>query len=158
MKKIIILFSILTSILLITACGNKANASAEIAPKIDPNVISFAFQSNPTTGYAWAYSLLEGDQYAALELDAEAYESDDQTGKLMGAGGISTFKFKAIKKGEQELTFRYVRDWDPESAIYEVVYKLNVDESLKTTCVDKTVTLNEGNANPSIIFPEPTYE
>ncbi len=70
-----------------------------------------ALYSNPTTGYSWQASYDE----AMLELVKETYELGEFAKQgLVGAGGTELFRFKALKKGEVEITMVYKRSWEEE--------------------------------------------
>ena len=64
---------------------------------------------NPTTGYAWVCSITPGG--IVKEISSEYIP--DQTGPgVVGAGGKYIFTFEAIKEGEAELLFSYLRPWE----------------------------------------------
>ena len=71
-----------------------------------------ALGSNPTTGYSWQANFDE----SLLEPGKESQEG------LVGAGGIEYFKFKALGKGQSEITLLYKRPWEEE----------NIDQKLFT--------------------------
>lgn len=64
---------------------------------------------NPTTGYAWSLTGLDEN---FLQQEGEAnYESDSD---LIGAGGVYTFHFKALRAGQTSLTLAYARSFEPD--------------------------------------------
>ena len=69
---------------------------------------TISLESNPTTGYSWQ---AEFDS-ESLELVSEDFASDST---LIGAGGIQTFEFLALKEGQIEVTMVYKRPWENES-------------------------------------------
>jgi len=71
-----------------------------------------ALGSNPTTGYSWQESHDEN----VLELVETKYEptKEVEQGKV-GAGGVEYFRFRALKKGNTEITLVYKRAWEEDS-------------------------------------------
>jgi inhibitor of cysteine peptidase len=65
--------------------------------------------SNPTTGYSWSYVLSKG---SLLSLLSESYQASQKKDGVVGAGGMSTWKFKAKDEGSLMMTFRYARPWE----------------------------------------------
>ena len=64
-------------------------------------------EGNPTTGYQWQVA---SNNDAVLEL---TYEPDYKcSSKKIGAGGVYTFKFKAVASGSSEINLVYVRSWE----------------------------------------------
>lgn len=84
-----------------------------------------AFGSNPTTGYEWEAKF----DLDYLELAEQKYTpyADES---VVGAGGNETFEFLALKHGETEIEFSYLRSWEEEQeplreATYTVIIKQN---------------------------------
>lgn len=69
-----------------------------------------ALGSNPTTGYSWQASYDE----TMLELvgGEPTYEADETDEDIVGAGGVESFQFRALKAGETEITLTYKQDWE----------------------------------------------
>jgi inhibitor of cysteine peptidase len=65
-------------------------------------------ESNPTTGYKWQPTY--DDTYVKLI-------SNDfmQATKLMGAGGLERFIFRAVKSGNTEIEMLYKRAWEKKA-------------------------------------------
>ncbi|MCG2766855.1 MAG: protease inhibitor I42 family protein [Anaerolineae bacterium] len=109
---IIILLAIL---LLAAGCGS----SKEIDLGADDNgrkvemkagqVLVISLESNPTTGYAWEVVNFEE---GVLEQAGEPEFKADS--KLVGAGGVQTFRFKAAEAGEIELKLLHHRSWEED--------------------------------------------
>lgn len=154
MKKLLALTVVLTITVLTMACSSSANAS-NVPTLGSGKKMKLKFDTNPTTGYEWQYKTNEGG--GAVILTDESYESSDPTGKLMGAGGYSTYTFVGSKKGHVTLTFTYLRHWDAGSALYDVVYELEVDDNLNIACMSKNkgVINNEKELSE---FPDPVFE
>jgi inhibitor of cysteine peptidase len=64
--------------------------------------------SNHSAGYGWSLAE-ETDAVVTLE-QTPSYEESDAT--HLGAGGIETFRFEAVRTGEQTLRFSYRRPWE----------------------------------------------
>jgi inhibitor of cysteine peptidase len=71
------------------------------------DTLEVALESNPTTGYSW--QIVEIDP-ALLSQEGEV-EFEPQS-DLVGAGGIETFRFKALAPGEGTLQLNYHRIWE----------------------------------------------
>lgn len=117
MKKLLpLLVGVLLTTCLVAGCGTEVKAYTDPQEEIDISpdnefVILIALDSNPTTGYSWQASYDE----AMLELVEETYELGEFAKQgLFGAGGTELFRFKALKKGEVEITMVYKRSWEEE--------------------------------------------
>jgi inhibitor of cysteine peptidase len=64
---------------------------------------------NPTTGYHWQRDPLHGPALEFLE------DSFDRSGETPGAGGIHTWRFRAVETGATELAWEYQRAWEQKS-------------------------------------------
>ena len=72
-------------------------------------IFVIAIGSNPTTGYSWQESYDEN----MLELVEKTYEPGKEIKQgMVGAGGVEYFRFKAVKRGETEITLVYKRPWE----------------------------------------------
>ncbi len=88
-----------------------------------------AIGANPTTGYDWEVSLDE----TMLELVEKTYKPAEEAEeyKIVGAGGVAYFRFKALKTGETEITMVYKRPWEEPTAQDETkVFTVNLDETI----------------------------
>jgi len=71
--------------------------------------IQVRLAGNPTTGYTWSLTGLEEN---FLQQQGEPdYESDSD---LIGAGGVYTFRFKALQVGRTTLSMAYARSFEPD--------------------------------------------
>ena len=61
--------------------------------------------ANPTTGYDWQVEF--PPDLVRLESRAHVRSSE-----LVGAGGTTTFTFRALAVGDATLRFRYLRVWE----------------------------------------------
>lgn len=77
--------------------------------KIDTKTIEMS--GNPTTGYAWVYSI-EDDSIIQVEDNIKKIENN---AKL---GGLSLFAYtiKSLRPGKTNLTFEYKRPWEEKEA------------------------------------------
>jgi inhibitor of cysteine peptidase len=67
-------------------------------------------KGNITTGYRW--SVQDLDEQFLQQQGEEEYESDS---KLIGAGGTSTFTFKAKQPGRTTLKLEYSRPFEKDT-------------------------------------------
>ena len=97
--------------------------------KEDSNIINtkkgdkflVVLDSNPTTGYQWEANV-DSDY---IKLDDKSFNSESSE-EIVGAGGNETFNFTALKSGETEITFSYLRPWEKdvepvEKKVYNIV-------------------------------------
>ncbi len=85
--------------------------------------IVLELQGNITTGYSWSIQALD-EQYLQQQGEEE-YESQSE---LIGAGGTSTFRFKALQSGQTTLKLIYSRPFEkdtPPEKTFEVVVEIN---------------------------------
>ena len=112
MKKLLVLLvTLILAVCLLAGCGGvKTYIDDEktITASVGQEFI-IALDSNPTTGYDWE----ESYDASMLSLDEEEsrYEPDEKAKGLVGAGGTQYYRFKALKKGNTEITLVYKRSW-----------------------------------------------
>ena len=75
--------------------------------------------ANPTTGYQWIVNFDD----SLLELTDQDYQPASD---LLGAGGQQTFIFKALEKGEADVSFSYARPWQLSQPIKQKSYQIIV--------------------------------
>jgi inhibitor of cysteine peptidase len=80
-----------------------------------------ALGSNPTTGYSWQ----ESHDQTMLELKEKSYKEEAKEG-VVGAGGIEYFRFKALKKGQTEITMTYEQPWQGGGSGETKVFTVNI--------------------------------
>jgi len=71
-------------------------------------------EGNPTTGYAW--EVTDVDQTILSPIGEPGFKTDS---KLVGSGGVYTFKFKAETPGTTILTLDYFRSFEPDNPTLE---------------------------------------
>ena len=115
MKKLLFLVTVAAlTICLLTSCGGGVKTYTDSGQTINVSVdqeFIIALESNPTTGYSWQASYDE----TALELvgGESTYEPGEASQEdLVGAGGTESFRFKALKAGETDITMVYKRSWE----------------------------------------------
>ena len=93
----------------------------QLTVKVDQN-FNINLKSNPTTGYNW-----ESDYDPKyIQLVDEKYISNNPM--LIGSNGKTFFKFKALKPGETDITFKYFRSWENCLPSKEIIYHLKIQE------------------------------
>ena len=85
-------------------------------------------QCNPTTGYNWEVSISD-PEVVSVE---QSYQPNDTEDETVGAGGITTFTFTGLKKGECEVKLIYRRPWE-EIVLIEQNYRVIVTDELNVT-------------------------
>jgi inhibitor of cysteine peptidase len=78
-------------------------------------------RSNPTTGYQWTLTRLEGLAVKALRVEAESADV-----QKLGAAGAQLFHFSALQSGSADLHFSYGRPWDKTDTIEERIVSVIV--------------------------------
>ena len=96
----------------------------------DDGTIMFILPANPTTGMDWNYT---GDDSGVVSFIGEDYAADFVD--LEGAGGQTTYFFRAEKPGKTLLMFNYSDMWNPYAAAQhtyaaEVIVGENMEISL----------------------------
>jgi len=96
----------------------------------DDGTIMFILPTNPTTGMNWNYT---GDDSGVVSFLGENYAA--QYWDLEGAGGHTTYLFRAEEMGKTLLLFNYSDMWDPYAAAEqtytaEVIVGENMEISL----------------------------
>lgn len=66
--------------------------------------------SNPTTGFRW--DVRDGAENILQSLGPEVYSTPESNG-LVGAAGVSTWRFVAREPGEGRLLLTYQQPWEP---------------------------------------------
>ena len=129
MKKLVILITVaVIATSLVAGCVGEVKTYTDSGQTIDIGVnqeFFIALGANPTTGYDWEVSLDE----TILELVEKTYKlAEEAEHEIVGAGGVDYFRFKALKKGETEITMVYKRPWEEPTAHDETkVFTVNID-------------------------------
>ena len=81
-----------------------------------------ALGANPTTGYTWN----EGFDGDFLQLIENKYKPSDTKGGMVGAGGVRSFQFKALKKGETKVTLVHKQAWEGGNVGETEVFRVSI--------------------------------
>ena len=115
MKRLLTILAALamTLVLLLPGCAAKTYTDSGQTIEIKQGQeFVIALGSNPTTGYSWQANFDE----SLLKLVESNYGPGKESREgLVGAGGIEYFKFRALGKGQSEITLIYKRPWEEES-------------------------------------------
>ncbi len=91
----------------ITVTKDDRGKSIEASPG---DVILVQLEENPTTGYRWAVTEVDG---RVLDLNESDYSRMDEAG--IGGGGTRAFAFTAQSPGTTRLELQLRQEWDPEN-------------------------------------------
>ena len=123
---LLIITTFLVSLFLISGCSEETNnpvsasdnnsqgskspefkSPESVAVEIG-TVFKISLDSNPTTGYSWSAEV-DPD---FLKVKDDTYKSESN---LLGAGGVQTIEFEALKTGQTKITMKYMRPWEKEA-------------------------------------------
>ena len=94
----------------------KTTAGKEFVITLDANV---------TTGYEWQLTKPIDDSLIKL---VHSEYVPDKTG-LVGSGGKSIWTFKAVRSGETQISFKYIRPWEKNiPPTREAKYIINIQD------------------------------
>jgi inhibitor of cysteine peptidase len=120
---LLIITTFLVSLFLISGCNEETNnpvspldndsKSPEFkSPESVTIEVGTAFKvsmdSNPTTGYSWSTEV----DPEFLKIKSDTYKSESN---LIGAGGVQTIEFEALKTGQTKIAMKYMRSWEKEA-------------------------------------------
>lgn len=86
--------------------GEHASLPSEITVK-NGETFMVKLKSNPTTGYTWEIAIADE---SVLRFDDETFVVDDPD--ATGSGGMGTYTFTALKKGQTTLTLDHGQQWE----------------------------------------------
>ena len=75
-------------------------------------VLEVTLESNPTTGYSWEVSEVDGAVLSQVG-EAEFRETPSEDEQMVGVGGTETLRFSSAA-GETTLTLVYHRPWEED--------------------------------------------
>lgn len=130
MKKIVIVIVMaLFAVFMLTGC--KSGSAEPVYSKDDTQIKAKAGESfqielekNPTTGYEW--TMANSDE-SVVKLSSDEYKSTNTDPDVVGAGGVHTYTFEALKTGTATITFIYERSFEEDSAAETIVYTVTVE-------------------------------
>jgi predicted secreted protein len=120
--KIFLIFTILTSLLVLSACivtSHDFNVEISCDEFDESNHRSDEFEvevgdkirlelcSGPTTGFQWDYKMTVEDI-----LKEEDHDFEDPEGDVAGEAGIEVWTFEAIETGMTEVQMEYSQPWE----------------------------------------------
>jgi predicted secreted protein len=76
------------------------------------DTIEVMLPGNPTTGFEWAAAISEEDATLLEQQGEPAYVSESSGETVVGGGGVYTFTFKTVAKGQAELKLVYARPFE----------------------------------------------
>lgn len=106
----------LSALALLTACAHQSGSLELKKDRQCPltltkgQLLILSLPSNPTTGFRWM--LRDTATNVLQSLGPEVYTNPEDAG-LVGAGGISTWRFSAREPGEGRLLLTYQQPWEP---------------------------------------------
>lgn len=71
------------------------------------DLLVLTLHENPTTGYAWELKTSSG-----LNITETSFSPSNDSGELIGSGGIREWSIRAISKGQQMISGVYKRPWE----------------------------------------------
>ncbi len=102
---------------------------------VDGGKVTFAFASNPTTGYTWE-AQQEGTSVKQTKDWYEAEPAARGNVATAGRGGTQYYIYKAAAPGKTTLTFAYQRPWETEGPIKSYVVEVTVGKDLSITDIN----------------------
>ena len=109
----IVLLSVLMGVTLPAGCATRevavgaADNGREVTLKRG-QTLAVALEANPTTGYDWL--LVVEPPLEILSVVGEEFAAP--SGDRGGAGGVTTWRFRAVGEGETGLELGYARSWE----------------------------------------------
>ena len=125
---------IVSFIMAILAFLGLVKPTTDVVPEtyeVNGKVVTFCFDSNPTTGYGWT-AAVEGDCVLQTRDEYQGRKTAPQTA---GAGGYQYYDFTAVKPGAATVTFTYARPWETTDAdrLFTAVITVADDMSVSVT-------------------------
>ncbi len=123
MRKIILILLVAVLTIPLAACSGGTKKLSEkdsgTVVRLHPRgKLEIVLDSNPTTGYRWEVASM--DESVLRQLGEPEFKSDS---KALGAGGKTTFAFKAVSEGKTALKLVYRRSWEKKvqpAKVFEV--------------------------------------
>ncbi len=97
----------------------EAQSGTSVTLGVD-GTLSVRLTASPSTGYEWQMADAPAD--GVLRASGSGYDAPNTT--LLGAPGVSWWTYQAASAGSTALRLRYVRPWEPATALQE--FTLNV--------------------------------
>jgi inhibitor of cysteine peptidase len=104
---------LLAVLVLVAGCGTSkevkldANDNGRQVELKKGQTLVLALESNPTTGYTW--ETVEPEEPVLAQKGEVEFKSESD---LLGAGGVQTLRFEAVRAGQTDLKLVYHRPWE----------------------------------------------
>ena len=95
MKKLIMAIA---AVMLLSACGKE---------EVSPQTVTFALDSNPSTGFSWQVE--QSEELFEVKTEFTGSVSEEP---IDGAGGVETITLIPLKAGKTDVTLTYARPWE----------------------------------------------
>jgi inhibitor of cysteine peptidase len=112
------------SLALLAACAQQPRQNVTLEKQTDCPIqlksgqnLILSLPSSPATGYRWAIQDSAGGVLRSL--GPEVYHNPDAS-DLLGASGVSTWRFQAFASGSGRLRLTYQQPWAPEEPSAQV--------------------------------------
>ena len=93
-------------------------------------IVEIRLKGNATTGYQWVVASMDTFSVSpsVLEQAGTTYQPDQTDKNIVGSGGTSISKFKAVGKGRAKVTMQYLRSWEGQaSAAKKLSFDITVE-------------------------------
>jgi predicted secreted protein len=108
-------------------CLNENNNGQNYSIKVGQEFI-LSLDSNPTTGYVWDFDKSYDDKLLEVKVD-KAYTSDTTVNEnIVGQGGRTYWKFKALQAGTAEIELGYARPWESVPPAKTIKITINISD------------------------------
>jgi general secretion pathway protein G len=118
------------------------------------DVVEIKLDGNPTTGYSWSTTKLQGD--SVKQNGDPAYAQKNNDGRV-GGGGTFTFKFTVEKVGQSTLNLGYARPWEKVDPIQKFTLVVKVEGKAPAT-QPATQPATRPILNLGDLFPDRTLQ
>ncbi len=89
----------------------KENSQKEKYSLRKGDIVEVILNANPSTGYKWQ---IENIDNSKLKMVDETYTAEKVNRDIVGSGGNKIYLFKALKKGNTVIEFKYSRPFEKE--------------------------------------------
>ena len=114
MKKLIMAIA---AVMLLSACGKE---------EVSPQTVTFALDSNPSTGFSWQVE--QSEELFEVKTEFTGSESEEP---IDGAGGVETITLIPLKAGKTDVTLTYARPWEGGEQSDQLVYSFELDKYMQ---------------------------
>lgn len=123
--------------------GSVAVNIISVTAEEDPLSPVLVLEGNGSTGYDWSWTI---DNEAVVSIKREkvadtTYQIPDTVPPL-GGDGKERITLNGLAPGEATITFSYKRAWEEVAPLYNLVYRVSVDEELNVTILSSSFEWN----------------